>query len=131
MDDKLYWYKATLIRAVDGDTAEIDLDLGMDIHFRERVRIYGINTPEIFGVKKESNEYAKGMEAKRAVEELLGDREFWVKTHKDKKGKYGRYIVEIFFDPEDDLGPVSLDENGLISLGQYLVSKGLAEYKEY
>ena len=42
----MYTYKAKLIRIVDGDTIDAEIDLGFDTIVRKRIRLYGINTPE-------------------------------------------------------------------------------------
>ena len=55
-----YRYRAKLVRVVDGDTIDLDIDLGFYIRITERVRLEGVNTPEIFRVKKESEEYKRG-----------------------------------------------------------------------
>lgn len=102
MDDKLFWYLGRVLRVVDGDTVDIEFDLGMNTFVRERVRLLGIDTPEIFGMKKESEEFKRGMEAKEFVEERLLDKFVWVHTYKDRTGKYGRYLADIFF--QDDTG---------------------------
>jgi len=119
MEDKLYWYKAECVRVIDGDTLELKFDLGMNTFRVERVRLSGIDTPEIFGVKKESIEYARGMEAKQFVLDFVTGKELWVHTEKDKQGKYGRYVVDIYI----------LDE--ALSLCQNLVKVGLAVEKKY
>lgn len=118
----LYWYSAVCDRVVDGDTLDLTFDLGMRVHMKERVRVYGINTPEIYGVKKDSEEYERGCLASARVKELIEGKRIWVNTKKDKKGKYGRYLVIIFY--EDDNGTSR-------SLAQTLVAEGLAEVREY
>jgi len=97
MNDGLYRYKAKLIKVIDGDTVDLDIDLGMNCHHHERIRLLGINAPETYGVKKESEEYKKGFKAKARVLVLLKDRDLIVETYKDKKGKYGRYLAKIYF----------------------------------
>ena len=119
--DRLYWYKAKCLRVIDGDTVELMFDLGMNQFRKERVRIYGINTPEIFGVKKETEEYAKGMEAKEFVEEFVKDADLLVQTIKDKTGKYGRYLARIFKFEGDDM----------VKMSDGLLKQGLAEEKSY
>ena len=57
-----YRYKAKLGRVVDGDTMDVVIDLGFYVTMRERVRLKGINTPEIYKVPKNSEEYKKGMD---------------------------------------------------------------------
>ncbi len=99
----MYEYKATLIKVVDGDTIDIDIDLGMKISYRIRARLMGINTPETYGVKKESDEYKAGMAAKQRLIDLLSINPdgFVVRTHKDRKGKYGRYLVDVYVDEDN------------------------------
>jgi len=91
----MYEYKAMVRRVVDGDTVDLDLDLGCSIHVYERCRLYGINAPESFGVKKNSKEYKAGIAAKEYLRSLIEGKEVMVQTFKDKKGKYGRYLATI------------------------------------
>lgn len=127
MDDKqLYTYKATCRRVVDGDTLDLDIDLGLKVHSHERVRLHGIDTPETYGVKKDSEEYAAGVKAKNRVEELLrpgGEPvDLMVETRKDKTGKYGRYLVLVWL-------VVTGEE--FICLNEMLVTEGLAVHRSY
>jgi micrococcal nuclease len=122
LNSKLYWYKAECTRVIDGDTMEFIVDLGMKTFVKDRVRLFGIDTPEIFGVKKESEEYAQGVRAKRRAEELLASGDIWIKTVKDKEGKYGRYLAEVKI--------VQSDES-VISLNETLVAEELASPKIY
>ena len=117
----MYEYKADIIRVIDGDTVVMNIDLGFGIRFQETVRLAGINTPEIFGVKKDSDEYKKGIEAKTLVENLLRDSSIMIQTEKDKKGKYGRYIATIIIKGID----------GDINLNERLVTENLAEKVDY
>ena len=92
----MYEYKAELIRIVDGDTYDLDIDLGMGVHRHERIRLADVNTPETYGVKKDSDEYLAGLEAKVHVQESFAMADaIVVRTKKDKKGKYGRYIADV------------------------------------
>jgi len=111
-DDSFYNYKAKCIKVIDGDTLELEIDLGLNILTRERVRLFGINTHEIFGVKIGSDEYNLGMKSKTRVEELVSGKEVSVTTIKDKKEKYGRYLAKIYIDG--------------VCLNDLLVSEGLA-----
>ena len=107
-----YWYSGTVTRCVDGDTIDILLDLGCNVHIAERCRLFGINTPETFGVKKDSDEYKAGMISKDWLIDRIEGKEIMVKTYKDKKGKYGRYLVDIY--------------DGETSINEEMVEKGLA-----
>jgi len=117
MDAHLYWYKAVVIRVVDGDTLKLEFDMGLASYRRLNIRLKGVDTPEIFGVDKESHEYAKGMRAKKFVEDRLADKTVWVHTYKDKTGKYGRYLGDVFFQDEDGKH---------VSISKLLLEDGLA-----
>jgi micrococcal nuclease len=94
-----YWYDAKVVRVVDGDTIILHVDLGMKTYAKHSVRLLGVNTPEVYGVKKGSPEYLKGLEASEFVKALLAEgTEVRIRTHKDKTGKYGRYLAEVFIE---------------------------------
>lgn len=119
----MYEYKAKITRVVDGDTIDAEVDLGFGVSFRERFRLARVNTPETYGVKKDSEEYAAGMKAKQAVIALVETYdEVVIQTSKDKKGKYGRYIAEVLF--LDGSEPA-------LNLSDYLLEEGLAEAVTY
>lgn len=107
-----YAYHARCVRVIDGDTVELDVDLGFEIRFLQRFRIVGIDTPEIFGVRKDSSEYAAGMAAKLRVEELILGKDLEVETERDRTDKYGRYLGRIVVAGVD--------------VGQTLIAEGLA-----
>tara|TARA_Y100000361_G_scaffold139232_1_gene142121 strand:+ start:101 stop:520 length:420 start_codon:yes stop_codon:yes gene_type:complete len=92
----MYEYKAKLTRVVDGDTVDAVIDCGFNTFKKERIRLYGINTPECRTRDKE--EKAKGLAAKARLKELIkeGKNEFKIKTSIDKKGKFGRLLGELF-----------------------------------
>ena len=104
-----YQYKAIITDVYDGDTVTADIDLGFDIWRRnERLRLFGIDAPEVRGEERE-----QGLLARDALRERLVGREVTICTIKDKTGKYGRYLVRIF------------DKGRLINL--WLVRVGHAE----
>ena len=92
----MYEYKAKLIKVVDGDTVDAMIDCGFSVFRKERIRLYGINTPECRTRDKE--EKKRGLAAKARLKELLKEskNEFIVETTIDKKGKYGRLLGELF-----------------------------------
>jgi micrococcal nuclease len=105
----MWTYLATVERVVDGDTLDLDIDLGFKSHKRVRCRLLGVDTPETYGVKKISEEFRKGMAAKSFVVDWLldhGERDdtrnpsaarIVVRTHKGgATGKYGRWLVEVY-----------------------------------
>lgn len=93
----MYEYKAVILRVVDGDTVDVDIDLGFGVWLRnERVRIMGIDTPESRTRDKEEKKF--GLLAKERLKELLPEGKDSVlrtqidKDGEDAKGKFGRIL---------------------------------------
>lgn len=97
----MYEYKAKIIKVVDGDTVDIDVDLGFGIWYRnQRVRLYGIDTPESRTRDQVEKQY--GLMAKEFLKAALG-KESTLRTHKDSTGKFGRILGEfIVYDNKED-----------------------------
>ncbi len=113
-----YFYRAKLKRVVDGDTMDLVVDAGFYISVHERFRLKDIDTPEIFGVNKESEEYKKGLNAREYVKQRFAQNEGDCIVESYKTGVYGRWIGVIWF-PDSD-----------VSLNQDLLDRGLAmKYK--
>ena len=88
----MHTYKCEILRVVDGDTVDVDIDLGFGIWMhKERVRIYGIDTPESRTRDLEEKKY--GLAAKAFVKKFLpvGSSQKLI-TEKDKTGKFGRIL---------------------------------------
>jgi len=83
---------------VDGDTIDVDIDLGFDILFSSRVRLAGIDTPESRTTNKA--EKVLGLEAKEYVKSKIKDaKDVVIKTEKmDSSEKYGRILGWLFLD---------------------------------
>jgi micrococcal nuclease len=88
-----YRYRAKLDRVVDGDTMDVVIDLGFYVELRERVRLAGIDTPEIYRVKKDNKEYKKGIEAKEYVERRLNENGNEMAIETEKRGKWRRWLA--------------------------------------
>ena len=116
----MYKYKAKVVKIVDGDTIDVVIDLGFKISTHQRIRLEGINTPETYNVKRNSEEYKKGMAAKNFVIQRIGanNNDVIIATNRDT-GKYGRYI-----------GAIWLADNTK-SLNDELVEKGFAKIAHY
>jgi micrococcal nuclease len=93
----MYKYKAEAVRIVDGDTIDCVIDMGFKITTNQRIRLSGINTPETYRQKKDSEEYKKGMAAKEFVKDRLKANKFKfiIETEKDP-GVFGRYLGTIW-----------------------------------
>ena len=90
----MYEYKCKIVKIVDGDTIDVDIDLGFGtwIH-NERIRLVGIDTPE--SRTRDLEEKKAGLFAKDVVLHYLPEGSKQVlRTHKDKVGKYGRVLGE-------------------------------------
>ena len=108
----MYEYPATINRVVDGDTIDVDIDLGFSIILKkQRVRLLGINAPE--SRTRDLVEKEKGLAAKAKVQEMcpVGSNVV-IKTYLDKKGKFGRLLGEIIIEETN--------------LNNYLVEHGFA-----
>jgi micrococcal nuclease len=128
----MYQYNAIIHKVIDGDTMELDIDLGLMtwIH-NEKIRLYGINTPEVYGVKKGSAEWELGNKSSIFVKANLKEKdEVIIETVKDKKEKYGRYLALIYIKIDKS---VIADCSNIRKIGDFyclndiLIGKGLAE----
>ena len=88
----MYEYKCKIIKVIDGDTTDVDIDLGFGVWLKkQRIRFFGIDTPESRTRDLEEKKY--GLAAKKYVTDHmpLGSTQTLV-TVKDGKGKYGRIL---------------------------------------
>ncbi|VGO22717.1 thermonuclease family protein [Pontiella sulfatireligans] len=116
-EDYLYHYKALITAAYDGDTVTAELDLGLKAAIKgEKLRLHRINTPEVRGPEKVAGKVSRDYLRSRILGQTV-----LVETFKDKRGKYGRYLAEIWL-PEN---------GGYTNINDELVAQGFAEYKEY
>lgn len=90
----MYEYRCKILKVVDGDTVDVDIDLGFDVVLsNQRIRLYGVDTPE--SRTKDLTEKRFGLMAKHFVEEQLPVGSFQtLKTRKDATGKFGRILGE-------------------------------------
>jgi micrococcal nuclease len=92
------YYVKKVTKVVDGDTIDVDIDLGFDISFSSRVRLAGIDTPESRTTDKA--EKALGLEAKAYLKHAIeGATSVVIKTEKmDSSEKYGRILGWVYVD---------------------------------
>ncbi len=111
---QLYHYRAKVVSVYDGDTCRVDLDLGFGVWIRrEKIRLARINAPELRG-----SERPRGLEARDYLRKLVLNKNIILQTLKDRKGKYGRYLGELW-----------LEQDGRwINVNDLLVKEGLAGY---
>ena len=106
----MWTYRAKVSRVVDGDTVDVDIDLGFGVWMhRERVRIMGIDTPE--SRTRDLTEKKFGLAAKEFVRFLMpvGSSQI-IMTQKDKTGKFGRILADVIID-NISIGPWLIEQN--------------------
>lgn len=95
----MYTYRVRKVhKVVDGDTIDVDIDLGFNVSFYQRVRLAGIDTPESRTTNKMEKEL--GLEVKKKLGELLADaKDVVIRTEKpDSTEKYGRILGWLYLD---------------------------------
>ena len=93
----------------DGDSITVDIDLGFGIIMTsKKIRLYGIDAPEIRGDERE-----RGLISKDWLSKKIEGEQIILKTYKDRTGKYGRYLADIYFNGEN--------------LNELMLKEGLAE----
>jgi len=123
----MYTYKALLVKVVDGDTIDLRIDLGFDIWILERVRLLGVDTPEVYG----SNASETGKVSLAFVTEWFANRSTGgILVYSSKKyhsiDKYGRSLGTIYWYPDieslNGIDEMSVKEE----LNRMLLDAGLA-----
>ena len=89
-----YLYRAVLTRVVDGDTFVADVDLGFGVTKTDTFRLYGVDTPETWRPRTRA-ERLHGLHATAMVKEWQNHRVL-IKTYRDRTGKYGRMLADIW-----------------------------------
>jgi len=114
----MYEYNATLRRVVDGDTVDLDVDLGFYMTAAIRFRVLGVNTPELRGGTDETKAEAK--KAKAFVEaELSKAVSICIKT--EKADSFGRWLADISYVVLSSSGGSACE----YSLAEELIERGL------
>ena len=108
------YYVKKVSKVVDGDTIDVDIDLGFDISFSSRVRLAGIDTPESRTTDK--IEKTLGLESKEYLKKSIdASKTVVIKTEKmDSSEKYGRILGWVFLDGSE------------VSINQKMINEGYA-----
>jgi endonuclease YncB( thermonuclease family) len=112
----MFDYNVKVTRVVDGDTIDVQIDLGFGIWHKARVRMLGIDTPE--SRTRNLEEKALGLASKARLKELLKDRKVSIECTKEK-GKFGRVLATVY----------STDKKGVeerINCNEQLIEEGHA-----
>ncbi|HUW45390.1 MAG TPA: thermonuclease family protein [Dehalococcoidia bacterium] len=89
----MYEYKAKVIDVYDADTMRVDIDLGFGVWIKNQV----IRWLKIDAWEMRGEERPKGILARDRVRDLILEKEVLLKTYKDEKGKYGRWLAEVYY----------------------------------
>lgn len=106
---QVYRYHGEVKEVYDGDTMTVVLDLGFNVMYEARIRLEGVDTPELRGDERE-----EGLEVRDHVRDLVLGKQVVV-TSKEK-GKYGRWIGSVLF----------MKDGQVKDLGSYLVRNNMA-----
>ena len=88
----MFEYACKVLRVVDGDTIDVNIDLGFNIWHRGRVRMAGIDTPE--SRTRNLEEKKLGLASKARLKELLKGQKVSIQCTKEK-GKFGRILADV------------------------------------
>lgn len=112
----MYEYRAKITDVYDADTVTAEIDLGFKSCLKKvKLRLYGINAPEVRGPER-----PEGLDARDWLRERILNQEVFIRTYKDKAGKYGRWLADIY--PRNDHS---------VSYNEMLVESGHAEEADY
>ena len=89
----MYTYNAKVVRVVDGDTIDADIDLGFDIKIKKRIRLAGIDAPE--SRTRNLAEKKMGLASKERLKELLEGSANEFELESTELGKYGRVLGKL------------------------------------
>jgi micrococcal nuclease len=93
MQGGLYTYSALVLNVVDGDTCDVEIDLGFDLRMRHRLRLARINAPELTSPDEKIKEQA--VAAKMFVTTQIAHRQVLLQTK--RSDDYGRYVAEVVY----------------------------------
>jgi micrococcal nuclease len=109
----MYEYKGYVRKVYDGDTITVDIDLGFGVSLKkQKLRLLRLNAPEVRGEQR-----PQGLKSRDALRALIGNKWVIIKTTKDKKGKYGRWLADVYINENDTQ----------INVNSWLITEGYAE----
>ena len=105
-----YRYNVKVTRIVDGDTVDVDIDLGFGmVYKKQRVRMMGIDTPE--SRTRDLEEKFYGLASKEHLKKILKDQKVQLQSH--DKGKFGRILGDLYVG-EDSLCEALIESHNAV-----------------
>ena len=123
----MYEYRCKVVHIVDGDTVDVDIDLGFGVWMKkQRIRMYGIDTPE--SRTRDLDEKKLGLEAKDYLKHAIeASKDIVIKTEKlNSSEKYGRILGWIFLD-----GAINSINNEMVQKGYAWEYSGDTKNKDF
>ncbi|MBC8326084.1 MAG: thermonuclease family protein [Verrucomicrobia subdivision 3 bacterium] len=112
-----FHYRATVSSVYDGDTCTVNIDLGLSVTLhQQKIRLHRINAPELRG-----RSHRRGRAARDFLRGEIMGHEILLQTIKDKKGKYGRYLGELWVK----------QGRQMVNVNDRLVAEGHAKFVDY
>jgi micrococcal nuclease len=102
-----YIYRASLVKVVDGDTIIVMLDLGCHTYIKKRIRLLGLNAPEL---KTDEGQASKTWLTEHLIGELV------IETKKDRTDKYARLLGTVYVN-DANINELMLAENMAVKYG--------------
>jgi micrococcal nuclease len=122
LEESLYIYKAYVTDVYDGDTITCIVDCGFNLGIQKtKIRLYGINTPELRGEDREIGIFVRDELRKKIL-----NKHIFLKTIKDKKGKYGRFLGKIYIENKDEKNDDSTDSTEYLCINDWLLENNYA-----
>jgi len=91
-----YDYDALVVRVVDGDTFDVTIDLGLHVRLTDRIRVVGPDGRHFDAWEKRGEDRARGIEAWEYARTFAPEgANVLLRTHKDRQGKYGRWLAQV------------------------------------
>jgi micrococcal nuclease len=111
-----YWYTAKVLKVIDGDTLDVMIDLGFNIHHKARIRLYGVNTPE--SRTKDLAEKDLGLKAKQFTTDwTVRHQQVFINTIAGKDDKYGRILARVYSDKDISSEKTACLNSDIVSTG--------------
>ena len=122
LEESLYIYKAYVTDVYDGDTITCIVDCGFNLGIQKtKIRLYGINTPELRGEDREIGLYVRDELRKKILHKHI-----YLKTIKDKTGKYGRFLGKIYVKEENKDNKDNKESADYLCINDWLLENGYA-----
>ena len=108
----MYQYKAIITKVIDGDTVDVDIDLGFEVWLRnQRIRLYGIDTPESRTSDKVEKVFGNLAKSKILKFCPVGASIILQTKTDDSRGKYGRILGELITEDGLNVNQYMIDNN--------------------